>query len=213
MKHLEFYVETYEKYYWLGFFFADAGITSKYYISIGLALKDKIQLEKLKKFTKVETKIEVFIKKYDSCRLCLYGKDLVKYLEQYGIIKQKSKYGIPKNIPNNFFSVWLLGLFDGDGSIFQTKRGDYIFSLVGNYETMLFVQKKIKELYNLEINISKNKSIYQLRLGELDSYCILARLYKENKQLGLPRKYNKFLELKNKVENRYKSLIDLYKIN
>ena len=208
-----FYIDNQEKYYWLGFLFADGGVMNKYALSVGLSIVDKDHLENFRNFCQCHNEVKFQQDKlgYNSCRLSIYGKDLIKYLEQYGIIKQKSKFGRPQNIPEKFLGAWLLGLFDGDGSLFQTNRGDWIFSQVGNYETMLFVQKKLKEVYDLELNICKNKSIFGLRLGEYDSYCLLARLYKNKEYMCLERKYKKFLLFKDKIENKYKSLINLYK--
>lgn len=35
-----FYKETPEKYYWLGFIFADGGVLNKYAVTVGLSIKD-----------------------------------------------------------------------------------------------------------------------------------------------------------------------------
>jgi len=212
-----FYEETPKKYYWLGFIYADGGVTNKYGLRVGLSIKDINHLKKLQKFVGINRKgkfykLSIYKNKYTSCNLSFGNKKLVKYLEKYSIIPRKTFNVFPKNIPEKFMKYWILGYFDGDGSIFQTKRGDYIASIVGNKKTLNFINEWVKKHCYKSLNIHSHKNIFDIRLGELDSYCFLSRLYdKENLKYCLKRKHDKFLEFKNKIETKFKSLISIYK--
>lgn len=193
------------------FLFTDGCVENKYFIKMGLSIKDKEHLEGLKIFSNSNDKLSICHGKYDSCRFNLYGKKLVSYLSQYGLIRRKTFKGKPNNIPNNMFQYWILGYFDGDGSIFKTKRGDYVVSIVGNEFTLNLIKIWVNENYSINLNVKKHKSIFEFRLGELDSFCLLFNLYKNSPKVYLERKHKLFMEVKNKVENRFKSLINIYK--
>ena len=106
---------------------------------------------------------------------------------------------------------WILGYFDGDGSIFISKRGNYIVSLIGNKKTLNFINNWVITNCYKALKVNKVRNIYEMRLGELDSYCFLAKLYdKEISNICLERKYSKFLKFKKKIEIRFKSLISIY---
>ena len=108
--------------YVLGFFTADGNMIRNkrgaHFISIEIT--DKEILEKIRNAIGSNHKIGVRKKDFpekDSYRLQIGGKNIFEDLTQLGLTPNKSKtIDLPK-IPNEYFSDFLRGYFDGDGCI------------------------------------------------------------------------------------------------
>lgn len=77
-------------------------------------------------------------------------QDLLKY----GVIPNKSKYTYFPNIPEEFHSHFIRGVFDGDGCICISKKPFKIkFSITGN----ILLIEKIQEILMQKCNLNKTK--------------------------------------------------------
>lgn len=196
-------INTYNKAWLLGFLASDGTIRKeRNSIKIGLSAKDKEILEKIKE----EVKIEKNIKEYTTNN----GFDIVEL--EWSSAKQKqdlAKYGIVPNktyfenhLPNfdndNLTLAYILGYFDGDGSISISKEGYLRFRLCCYRNKFLKdVDNFLKKKYNNTSSLSKdlNRQMYELSISTFYAKDIFKDMYALN-SLRLNRKYQKYLEYK-----------------
>ena len=79
-----------------------------------------------------------FSKETPMCRIVFNSKDLSKDLEDKGILPKKSLIlDIPK-IQENFYLPFILGYFDGDGSIFKNSNNkNFGLNITGTKEILI----------------------------------------------------------------------------
>lgn len=109
--------------------------------------------------------------------------------------------GIP-NIPKEFYYSFILGYFDGDGSIFKIKSSqEYGINIIGSFDFITWVNN----LLNMSSHLEKRKEeteIYHIRCGGTNKpYKILKQLY-DSCEIHLDRKFKIFQELETVVLNR-----------
>lgn len=158
-------------------------------------LKEEIEIDKELKFTeRDETRQNTYTLSFADGVFC-------KNLYTLGCTDRKSFTLLFPKIEKQFLSSFILGYFDGDGSISICKKlnkgnMNFISSLFFTKE----LQNKINEICKTGGNISdreckNNKQISTLSYcGNLQILRIFNFLYREN-DFFLKRKYNKFLEL------------------
>ena len=191
-------INTQEKAYWLGFFYADgcvASATATHPTLIELSSKDSEHLEKFKKAIKaVNHKVS---KSYgNGCEFYQFNiqdTQLHNDLIAHGCIPQKSKLltSLP-NIPNKFLGDFLRGYFDGDGSLSYDKSRDvYRISFVSGSLAFMKDLRKTLEVERLAIS---NSEVYYLSIvARQDVHRILDMMYvNSNEQIQLNRKYNTY---------------------
>lgn len=200
------------KAYILGFLYADGhnGI-SKSTITISLQEEDFEILEKIRIEIGSEKPLEFldYSKKDDfgysyknQYRLNMFSKHMCESLEKIGMISNKSLVLEFPNIPEELYSHFIRGYFDGDGSIshYQKPNGKYQHLLTIT-STDLFCNK-IKEIISLELDIPCG-NIYDASChngitkvlsvsGDIQVKKILDWLYKDA-GMYLKRKYDKYL--------------------
>ena len=129
---------------------------------------------------------------------------LKEYLKNYNFIeKEKGMDLIYNAIPEKFRKYFIIGMIDGDGCFYvNKKRGDYRFSICSSYnqnwECIERLCETLKIKYYIERCLSKHGNYSKLHIpnkyatNKLGSY-----IYDDYAEinLGLPRKYNKFLEI------------------
>lgn len=121
-------IDTPNKAYILGFFFADGcNFMKKSTISMSLEKHDKEILEKIRKEIRSERPLE-FIQQSkridkndyhykDMWRLLLFSSHMCKALNDVGMVPNKSLIlKFPENLNKNLYSHFMRGYFDGDGS-------------------------------------------------------------------------------------------------
>jgi intein/homing endonuclease len=129
-------INTHAKAYWLGFIAADGYLITKYSnMGIQLSIKDKVAVEKFK--NELGSKIPLLIikervlnvnnKTYignKMIRFTIGNKQLYNDLIHLGIVPQKSMIigNIIENIPYQYRNAFIIGYFDGDGSISLPKE-------------------------------------------------------------------------------------------
>lgn len=210
-------IDSSEKAYWLGFLAADGCVHIKKnnqsaMIRLSIHQKDSEHLKKFKYFMDTSANIKYFLN--DSgysknnpspmCSLTLNSIDLAKDLIACGITPKKSFTLKHPLIPQEFFLPYILGYFDGDGSIFCLNGSNiYGINFEGTFETVAW----INETLQINSKISKRypdnpKNNYYIRCGGTKKpYLILKQLY-DSCDIHLDRKYNKFRELEKVVLTR-----------
>lgn len=213
-------LDTYTKAYFLGFIAADGCIQHFTKNSIGLSItlnvRDKILLDKLKEEIGNEHQIRVWSapQTFDKnvittfCRFQIANKDLVNDIQKYGITERKSltMENIIKNIPKKFRRSFILGYFDGDGSVilpkgqmkFAKKKQEYYQLNTGQIHidirgTEQFLSGIAKELKLKAYRIAKYDSTYRLSFTKKEEIKKFFNIYKDQ-EIFLKRKYDKFIE-------------------
>ena len=152
-------IDTPHKAYLLGFITADGAVTGKKDCpASSCAIKVEESDKDIILFAKSEINPEATITpcyygKKHNVRISFNGTTLCKYLEPYGIVKNKSKTitCVPKDlIPKKLLRFYFRGLIDGDGCIGKTGR----ISIYSGSEK--FIQS-VQNILCDELNVSKLK--------------------------------------------------------
>lgn len=191
-------IDTAEKAYWLGVFFADGSVASKSN-TIALGLKDKEHIEKFKRAigainNKItETQDNRFSKECIMYSLAIRDKGLHDALISQGCVPDKthaSELHIPK-ISDEYKWDFIRGYFDGDGCISWSKANNrYYISWIGNQFLLEDIRSLCqKEKVSLSSNV-KSSIVKEFRLnGKKDVLDILQKMYKNaTKESSLDRK-------------------------
>ena len=136
--------------------------------------------------------------------IMLYGIEEgdLTYTDEQGVIYKivNNKTYLPMYVPN--FSTkeetlaFILGYYDGDGSISISKDNQYLrFRICAHRDEILkSIAQKLKNLYNIDFSLSCDKrGLYELSISTHYSKQIFEDMYNLN-SLRLNRKYQKFLE-------------------
>lgn len=204
-------IDSSEKAYWLGFLAADGCnyIRDKNAsIILSIHQKDIEHLEKFKKFCETNAEIKMFLQnwgfsnKTPMCKIVLNSVKMSKDLINKGIIPNKSLELKKPNINEEYYKPFILGYFDGDGSIYKTTQGNnYNISIQGTKEILEWIND-ILNIGKLEKRNNDNKNNYYIRCGGTNKpYNILKQLY-ESCDIHLDRKYNIYKSLETVVLNR-----------
>lgn len=204
-------IDTKEKAYWLGFLAADGCNYSRVEnasIIINIHQKDINHLEKFKKFINTNAEIKTFIQTWGysnntpMCKIVLNSKKMSQDLTKLGIVPRKSLILQPPRIDEQFYLPFILGYFDGDGSIFQTNQGSYGISIEGTKEILNWINSILNISSHLEKRKQDNKNNYFIRCGGIEKpYLIMKKLY-NSVNVNLERKYNIFQTLETVVLSR-----------
>lgn len=131
--------------------------------------------------------------------VALYG-----FLSAAGLTPRKSHTIKSVLVPDGFFSDFLRGLFDGDGSISgyvdKRWRNSYMFYTTYASASLAFLewlQQTIQRLVPgiLGGNVKRSGFIYQLSYAKHDSRQLFKCMYKGGQVPCLQRKYNRYLEI------------------
>lgn len=131
-------VDSHEKAYWLGFIYADGNVYRsdagyKHVFQIHLAAKDNGHLSKLRAALKDSRPL---YPDNGGERYMINHIDFVKDLMALGVTPRKSlttTFPSTDLLPNPYVNSFLLGYFDGDGSISLQDKG-WHFSVIGTHE-------------------------------------------------------------------------------
>ncbi|MDY5667930.1 MAG: LAGLIDADG family homing endonuclease [Candidatus Onthovivens sp.] len=123
---------------------------------------------------------------------------MVKDLISLNIVPNKSLILKPPNIEEKYYYAFLLGLFDGDGSIFKTKNNQFGFNLIGSFDIISWANKVLKLNAPLEQRFIKSKTYYIRCGGTKKVYNLLYPLY-NSCDTHLTRKYLLFKELESRL--------------
>lgn len=200
-------IDTEEKAYWLGFFYADANITnteSNYSLDIALKFEDYNHLVKLKKFLQTEVEIKKRIIKsnatgkiHEACRLSISNKELVEDLISKGCVPRKSlilDFPDENILPPLLRIHFIRGYYDGDGSLFipkkrKTRAQQSTLSFVGTQKFLLKLREELS-LTNTKMQ-SKGNAFATYHGGNVKVEQYLNKIY-ENATIYLERKFSKY---------------------
>ena len=201
-------IDSPDKAYWLGFLYADGYIGKGSEIRINLSSKDEEHLRKfLSAIEASNSKIhhsekiiqnKVFYQSYIS----LKDKKMCEDLEDKGCINKKSFIlTFPtEKVPENLYSHFIRGYFDGDGSIHftqcgQAKKPNYRISFCGTKDMLEHIRAILGKY---KLSLEKRENIYSLSInGNKQLEKILSFIYEGSyDEIELTRKrqiYNNFL--------------------
>lgn len=205
-------IDTPLKAYWLGFLAADGcnyqrirnGKFENATIFINIHQKDRNQLVAFQDFLGTNAKIIDYITNAgfsNNTPMCKMSVNSIKMsidLADKGIIPKKSLILKPPNIDEEFYLPYILGYFDGDGSI--TKA--FHFRVEGTKETLEWMNKVLGLSCKLEKRYNDEKNNYYIRVyKQQDVYNVLTKLY-NSCEYHLERKYLIYKQLEQVVLNR-----------
>lgn len=198
-----------DKAYFLGLLVADGSVNNKNLVSTFLQEKDKHILETFKNYLNYTGVI-----KYNKNRtktsqaqysLRFISKKICEDLSKYGVVKNKTFITYFPDIPEEFYSNFIRGVFDGDGCIYISQNlRNSLFSITGNKMLLTKIQDVLKEFCLLNNNnkvyeiksIKGTNSIHTIHFGGRKQIKrIYDYLYKDSGDLFLKRKKEKFEKL------------------
>lgn len=197
-------IDTKEKAYWIGWLLTDGGISNKHDIEIAISKKDEDILHVLENDLQIYNKVKPFQNKY--MRFSISCIKMCEDLMQYGIVPNKTltlKY--PTNIPEEFSTHLLRGMFDGDGGFtigtttrfYKHRNKSYTkpyqeLSFTGTFDMCNNFQNTLLKYIDMpQKKITTNHSIYRVRWSNKDEILSICNvLYKDCDQHYLKRKYD-----------------------
>jgi hypothetical protein len=205
-------IDSETKSYLLGLFGADGSVGKRLdTVSIGLSGEDKEFIYVIKSMMDSPHKVsEVtnrgFIKdprngklykRSPRCEIQICGKKLTDQFISHGMVPRKSLIlEPPKELPVELQNHYVRGYFDGDGTVtFNGKIPDVcIYS--ASKKILEFINQCFLSVYSHSVGVSKNRNIWRLHYGYRTGYEFLNFIYRDT-SMHLPRKYNKYIEIKN----------------
>lgn len=208
-------INTPEKAYWLGFMYADGYILSDCNkIGITLAIKDREHLESFNKCLNSNYPIKEYCHntsyKKDTryCKVIISSDKLHEDLIKHGVLKNKTNILEPPKIDYNLIRYFILGYFDGDGSIYFNKSRSpfYNISFCATDSMCEFINEYLLEnnLINKKCEPIKRKEgqiVSCIKFGgNIQVTRIMEHLYGEiDKSIVLKRKYDLYINCKNRI--------------
>lgn len=210
-------IDTEHKAYWLGFLLADGYLINSGHstesFGITLDVKDKYILEKFKKDLNSTYTVKEYngksiyngvVSEYTVAKFSAKSKKIFNRLQELGFTLTKTYDAtLPlEHVPKELWNHLIRGYFDGDGGFNKAsgKFHTYDIGFTGTFEVISSIRKVLNK-ENLKLSQrhkDRDNNNYQLRIcGDLQCYNIAKWLYKDS-TIYLIRKYDRFLELKNK---------------
>lgn len=201
-------INTPEKAYWLGFICAD-GCIYKDGGKLTIMVKDREICEKFKAAIKSDHKIsdrEVYDKRtdkiYTESSIQITNALFVSNLINLGVTSKKSSVLSFPDIEESYYSYFIAGLFDGDGSIIFRNNGKIACNLISTKEVLDFIQEYLENTFNILpkslTKVSENcDNVFKI-YWQSDEDCLklLNFIYQGNKEIYLTRKYERYEQFK-----------------
>lgn len=162
-------IDTDHKAYWLGFISADGCISSSSNrLIIGISARDSDRLYEFLRDIKSDAEPRFykggFNKACDMVQVNVNNKRLVGDLKKHAVAPAKSLIMcFCDDVPDHLLNSYILGYFDGDGSIYFDKSGKPYFAMVG---TSQFLERVQNILIN-KLNLNKTKLRSKGKISEL----------------------------------------------
>lgn len=206
-------IDTEDKAYYLGLLLADGNVyehkNKKHYtISISLKLQDKYILDSLCEFINSASKVHVYERKNKK-----YKTIDKSYMAQYSVQSSAMAYDliklgvVPKKsliaeltdlVPEHLYHHYLRGYFDGNGSVYITKKDNKIhFAFYGNHKILHQIKQKLKECISINDNKITDQKKANVSLMSFSSKKDIINFYNyiyNNANYYLQRKKNIFDE-------------------
>lgn len=202
-------IDTEEKAYWLGFLFADGWINSKYN-KVTLCVKDWEVVDKFKRAVGSGHKHiirDVYDqrtkKHYRANQLIITSKHFAENLEKWGCDGNKSTEAHFPEIDEKYYSHFIRGLFEGDGSVFFMEangRENVFTNLIATSDLLDFIINHLEKTINIKFKNPYNLTDSMIRVHlQRHNECLrfLEYIYKDStEEIRLTRKYERFLKAK-----------------
>lgn len=179
--------------YVLGLWFADGCIYKGKIFDITLHAKDKYILKRIAEELQYEGKLYDYVD-HQAARLNFSCVVIYNDLIALGGTEAKSLTLQFPNIPKEYLGDFIRGYFDGDGSAMDLKNNRFNTAFTCGSKDFL---DKLLLILQEECGVkggSYDKSSKSLRFGKKDSILIGRFMYKNDPELFLLRKRNKFLK-------------------
>ena len=177
--------------YILGFWFADGCIYGGKMFDITIHKKDKYILKKIQEELKYEGSLYDYVDRQAS-RINFSCRVIYDDLIALGGQENKSLTIDFPDIPKEYLSDFIRGYFDGDGSIMLLKNNRVNSAFTCGSKKFL---DKLWNILKKEAGVqggSYDPSCYSLKFGKKDTIKIGLFIYKNNSELFLLRKKEKF---------------------
>lgn len=199
-------IDNQNKAYWLGFLYADGSVMNINHwkiISVRVNINDEEIIQKFKKDINSDHKISRACSsgKY-SVGIKFHSTQMFDDLGQYGMIPNKTYIDQePKNIPEQYLSHFIRGLFDGDGCITCANncRRTSNICVCGVPKTCEWLKNILHSNLGVGGGVYKQANTTAVKIYRLSGVNMVHKfaewIYKDSNNLFLQRKYNKFKEL------------------
>lgn len=193
-------IDTPEKAYLLGLFFADGYVCkTPYGVSSGIALQkqDDYIINEIKNRLQITGNVSYY---KNSAKISSTNKSLYFSLQKLGIKEDKSHkdFTFP-NIPEKFYNSFILGYFDGDGCITIKNTGYSVVSICCNSKIFLENVKKVLEknkiLCRPICHEQNGHDLYVLYLSKRENQLKFFDFIYKDSTLFLKRKKDKFMQI------------------
>ena len=200
----------------LGVFFAD-GFIGKYngnYLSgIKLQELDKEYLDSMRSILELKRPLTCYPPENENhqylYQLSISSKKIYDNLQKYGV--KKGLRNPPKYLDKKYVNSFILGFFEGDGSVGNVSNNKYWLTFTSiSYDLLEYIKKHIKENCCVnEVNILDKKTAYHLSWqGKKDIEKILYWLYNDvSLDFIMKRKFYRSCVLYKNIEEIRKKLI------
>lgn len=200
-------IDSRNKAYFLGLLYADGCIHKikkydKYQITINLVEGDCKVLELLKEDIEHTGPLGFWNKtppRQNQKVLSIYSYKIAKDLISLGCIERKTNLlEYPKNLIDEYFTDFLRGFFDGDGTIAKVGSKNVVWQIIGLRDLLLTIKKKLELLgfhpYIVEPTKDKyyNKDLIYLKITRKKEIFYLMNEWYNNTNLYIDRKYYKW---------------------
>lgn len=193
----------------LGIYMADGYMpitkSAKYRVTLALQRQDEDCLKLIKKELQYTGPIYQYESSngYPESSLSFSSKTIREKMESYGIVNRKSykEIHLPSNLPKEYKIDFIRGFFDGDGSIFEREAERKIGSSFTSASRSILdeIGDFLYQEYGLKKPViheqERNLTIYDIRYYKANTLT-LGDIFYNNDYLALPRKKNKFFQLK-----------------
>lgn len=177
--------------YILGFWFADGCIYNGKMFDITAHKKDKYIIKKIAEELAYEGPICDYVDR-QAARLNFSCVTIYQDLVNLGGVENKSLICKFPYVPKEYLPDFIRGYFDGDGSVYDVKGKRINCSFCcGSFDFLKTLWDLLKQEAGVEGG-SYYAPNYSLKFGKRDSEKIAKYIYKNNPELFLLRKKNKF---------------------
>jgi len=190
-----------DKAYWIGFICADGNI-KKTNNKVTLVSKDLEIIEKFKNIIESEHKISKRLtfdkrtnKTYTGYTIQIGNEIFTQHLINLGVTSNKTDVLNFPDIKEKYYSYFIAGLFDGDGSISHYGKNKNLLrsGLISTKEILDFIQNYLNINFDMEIKqyypVSKNKSNVWKLIWYKETNTFLKFIYQDENFPYLKRKY------------------------
>lgn len=182
--------------YVLGLWFADGCIYGNKMFDITLHKKDKYILKKVAEELKYEGPLYDYVDR-QAARINFSCKVIYEDIITLGGMERKSLALKFPEVPKKYLPDFIRGYFDGDGSVMNLKNNRLNSAFTcGNKQFLESLLKILKEEAGIEGG-SFDDSCSSLKFGKRDTLRLGDYIYKNNPELFLLRKRQKFFKEEN----------------